>query len=195
MLSGQSSTGTPETLWHPQPFTWNRSGEGPLIEVTGGITARAPAPSASFIAYTSYPVAAWGVRLVPLKHTATTQPDATGGGPPMLGAIRGGSVESRELDFTPDLAPSGDSIITVLGVSVSRVDGAPLGMGDLVISPPNTIRPWLTGGAIVGWWASASAQIAIGGPVFYKVSVTVSTALGSTPRTRDVYQTVTNALG
>lgn len=194
MLLAQSSTGTPEQLWHPQPFTWNRSGEGPRIEIAVGVAGTALAPSAAFVAYTSYPVAAWGTKVASLKHITTTQPDIVGG-PPMLGAIRGGSVESRELDFTPDLAPSGDYIITVLGVSVSRVDGAPLGMGDLTISPPNTIRPWLTGGFIVGWWAGVGTQIANGGPIFYKVSVTVSTALGSTPRTRDVYQTVTNALG
>lgn len=156
-------------------------------------------PSASTIAYTSYPVAAYGAKLAFLRRLSTTGPTYSGG-PPMMGALRGGSIESRELDWTPDLAPAGDAITGLLGVTVTRVDGAPLIFGDLRI-----LTSWVTGylpitggtsgAAIVGWQCTASAQIAVLGPVYYKITVIVSTALGSTPRTRDVYQTVTNALG
>ena len=149
------------------------------------IAAQTRMPTASGISYISYPVAAWGAQLAKLRHITTTAP-----GPPMLGAIRGGGFEARQLDFTPDLAPSGDSITSILAMMVNRVDGAALGPGDLVLS-----QSWLLGSSIVGWWATAAAQIASNGPVFYKISIIVSTALGSTPRTRDVYQTVTNALG
>lgn len=156
-------------------------------------------PSASTIAYTSYPVAAYGVRLAALRRISTTGPTYSGG-PPMIGALRGGSIETRELDWTPDLAPQGDAITGLLGVTVTRVDGAPLIYGDLRI-----ITSWLSGylpisggtsgAAIVGWQCTASAQIAFSGPIYYKVTIIISTALGSTPRTRDIYQTVTNALG
>jgi hypothetical protein len=178
---------------------------GPTNITSAQILTSTAAPSAVITAYASNPIPAIGAILSYLRHTASLHPGVIPT-PPFVGSLRGGSVEARQLDFTPELLPLGSGILSVLGISVQRIDGAPMTPGDLTITPPGTAGPWLSGSitnaagisvgaAIVGWWETAAAQIAVSGPVYYKVSITVATSSGETPLTRDCYQIVTNALG
>lgn len=160
-------------------------------------------PIGSWSAWAANPIPGIGATLAYLTRLATELPGVMPG-PPLLKGLRGGSIEARTLDFTPDLAPIGDGIISINSITVSRVDGSYMTPNDLSITPPFYIPPWLTGSmlsggnivgaAIVGWWETASATVALADPIWYKISVTVTTALGSTI-TRDCYQVVTDAFG
>ena len=89
--------------------------------------------------------------------------------------FRAGSNDGRYYDLTPDLGPLGT---TVRGIGTSdfvvvRMDGAPIGSGDLTIEP--SPAPFLdTTKLIVNWWQTAT-NVAL-----YKVSITVATADGRT---------------
>lgn len=161
-------------------------------------------PTGSWSAWASNPIPGIGATLAYLTRLATELPGVMPG-PPLLKGLRGGGIEARTLDFTPDLAPIGDGLISINSITVSRVDGSYMTPNDLSITPPFYTPPWLTGSminqsgtvvgaAIVGWWETASATVALVDPIFYKISVTVTTALGYT-LTRDCYQVVTDAFG
>ena len=178
------------------------AGYGGTSVAINGLIAR---PTGPWSVYTSNPIPGIGATLAYLTRVATELPGVMPG-PPLLKPLRGGSIEARTLDFTPDLAPVFDGLVSITGITVSRVDGALMGPNDLIITPPYYVPPWLTGtmlnpltgasvgAAIVGWWAMVSTTIAATEPVYYKISVTVTTAGGST-LTRDCYQTVTDAFG
>jgi len=169
------------------------------------ISGIASAPLGSWSVYASNPIPGIGAELAYLTRIATSLPGVMPG-PPLLKALRGGSIEARTVDFTPELITTADGLISIIGITVSRVDGSVMGPSDLMITPPYYTPPWLAGtmlnpatgtaigAAIVGWWCTAGLAVAAAGPVFYKVSVSVTTANGST-LTRDLYQVVTDALG
>jgi len=106
---------------------------------------------------------------------------------PQQPAFRVGSTDGRFYDLTPDLSPLGITVASITSVTVARVDGAPIGAGDLTIS--TTTPPYLdTTKLIVNWW-----QID-GLPTLYQITVTVTTSDGRT-LIYDCLQLVTLQLG
>jgi len=97
------------------------------------------------------------------------------------------SVDARGLDLFALLSPLGDTIASISSVTVTRQDGLPVGVGDLLITPPNTINPWISANAAgvaamaVNWFQGVGtlAQISPSGiDVTYLLMVSLVTIAG-----------------
>ena len=97
------------------------------------------------------------------------------------------SLDARGLDLFFVLSPLADTVASVTAVTVTRQDGLPVGVGDLIITPPNTVTPWVSANAAgvaamaVNWWQGVGtlAQISTdGNDVTYLIAVTLTTVAG-----------------
>ncbi len=97
------------------------------------------------------------------------------------------SVDARGLDLFTILSPLADTIASITGIIVTRSDNRPAGIGDLIITPPNTITPWVSPNSAsviamaVNWWQEVGSLVQIsvdGGDVTYLLTITITTAAG-----------------
>jgi hypothetical protein len=104
--------------------------------------------------------------------------------PVRLDTFRAGEIDERAIDFTNDLAPYGDSLASVIAVTVvGRDDGAGLGPGDLRIIQGDPQRATTIDGTamVVGWWQTSSDAIASNGvSIDYTINVRALTTNGRT---------------
>ena len=106
--------------------------------------------------------------------------------PVTLGEIRNTDTDGAfALDFTANMTARGDTIATFSTLTVARLDGQPLGTGDLTVSGLYIV----SGGLKIGWSVQGH-----GNSARYLLSATIGTANGNT-LTRDAYLTSVSALG
>ena len=97
------------------------------------------------------------------------------------------STDARGLDFFAVLSSLGDTVASITSVVVTRQDGLPVGVGDLLITPPNVSIPWVSANAAgvaamaVNWWQGVGmiAQISSdGSDVTYIITINLTTTAG-----------------
>ena len=97
------------------------------------------------------------------------------------------SLDARGLDLFFVLSPLADTVASITAVTVTRQDGLPVGVGDLIITPPNTVTPWVSANAAgvaamaVNWWQGVGTLTQIstdGNDVTYLIAVTLTTVAG-----------------
>ena len=120
--------------------------------------------------------------------------------PVNLDLMRQGTTDTRGLDLYPALALENDTVASITGITVVRIDGNTILPADLTITPVGFAAPFISANAdgnpnsAINWWQQAGATIAVNGYIQYRVTISFLTTAGR-PLEYDAYQTVTSSLG
>jgi hypothetical protein len=97
------------------------------------------------------------------------------------------TVDTRGVDLYPLLGPPvNDTVVSVTSATVTRQDGLPINSSDLVVTPLDTLAPWIAPNlagvpaVAVAWWQGVGAVATVAQPngVTYLLEIAYVTAAG-----------------